>query len=209
MLVRGKKTYITKLKRPHIDKMQLWGTHRNPLFYCYTFPKMNREERNYWFGRKKDSLTRKSFAIFNEDDVLIGYISLRDINWLRRSSELGIVFDPKYMNKGYGTDALKSFIYYYFKTLKMKQLKLRVAEFNIRAQRCYENCGFATKESVYENFEDQSLPVFENDNLKEYQRFFKKSDDMLQCNYIHMYITKGMFIDNLKCYPHYPPNTCA
>jgi len=170
---------------------------------------MNRKERDYWFSKKRDSLTRRGFAIFNGNDVLIGYLSLRDINWFRKSSELGIVFDPNYTNKGYGTDALKSFVYYYFKEMKMKQLKLRVAEFNIRAQKCYENCGFTTKEVIDEYFEDQSLPVFENSNLREYQRFFRKTDDILQCNYIHMFITKEMFMDNLESYPHYPPNTCA
>ena len=46
-LVKGEKTYIKKLKREHIDLMQRWGRHEEPLFYCYNFPRMNEEQKDF------------------------------------------------------------------------------------------------------------------------------------------------------------------
>ncbi|WP_242837257.1 GNAT family N-acetyltransferase [Alkaliphilus transvaalensis] len=209
MVIRGKNTYITKLKREHVDEMQFWGAHEDPLFYSYTFPKMNKKEKDYWYAIKRHSLKRKSFAIYNESNILVGYISLRNIKWFRKISELGIVFDPNHINKGYGTDSLKSFIRYYFEEMKMKRLDLKVAEFNTRAYRCYIKCGFFDNGIELDEFEDQGLAIYEDEKLKEYQTYFKKVGDILKCRFIKMSITREIYEQNKESYPHYPPNTCA
>ena len=108
-LVKGEKTYIKKLKREHIDLMQRWGRHEEPLFYCYNFPRMNEEQKDYWYRNKTLWFSKKCFVVFNNCDELVGYIALRNIKTIKRTSELGIVFDPSNIGKGYGTDGLKAF----------------------------------------------------------------------------------------------------
>ena len=191
-VARGEKTYIKKLQRKQVDLMQWWGHHRDPLFDSYNFPIMNEREREFWYQKKKHSFSRRCFAVYNLEDRFVGNISLRNIRWLKRTSELGIVFDPNYINKGYGTDSLKTFIKYYFETMKMKELKLKVALFNERAEKCYQKCGFHFKEIEYDYFEDQDFKIYRWDKLMDYQNYFKFENNILFCKYKSMYITREM-----------------
>jgi diamine N-acetyltransferase len=192
-LVKGEKTYIKKLKREHIDLMQRWGRHEEPLFYCYNFPRMNEEQKDYWYRNKTLWFSKKCFVVFNNCDELVGYIALRNIKTIKRTSELGIVFDPSNIGKGYGTDGLKAFLGYYFRTLKMRALYLKVSVFNRRAQRCYENAGFKLLATVTEEFEDQSLPIFQEDCFIPYRHFFQLDGERLKCQFINMVITRDMY----------------
>lgn len=190
---RGEETYIKKLERKHVDIMQEWGRHKDPLFYCYNFPYMNKSESDYWYKAKALAFTKRCFVVFNNDNELVGYISLRNIKWFRRTSELGIVFDPDIVGQGYGSDGLNAFISYYFEILKMRVLHLRVSIFNKRAQRCYEKCGFKAKGIVMDDFEDQSLPIFNEDYFIPYRQFFKKEGNKIKCKFIDMVITRDMY----------------
>ncbi|MFW5648818.1 MAG: GNAT family N-acetyltransferase [Candidatus Alkaliphilus sp. MAG34] len=191
-LARGEKTYIKKLEREHVDLMQRWGRHEDPLFYCYNFPRMSEERKDNWYRNKTLRLSRKCFVVFNNQDQLVGYIALRNIKILKKTSELGIVFDPNNINHGYGTDGLRAFLNYYFETLKMKVLYLKVSVFNKRAQRCYEKAGFKLSDVVTGEFEDQSLPIFEEDYFVPYRHFFQLKDKKLKCQFFNMFITREM-----------------
>lgn len=192
-LVKGEKTYIKKLKREHVDLMQLWGRHKDPLFYCYNFPYMTKRERDYWYRAKAPIFSRRCFAVFNYSNQLIGYISLRNVKFFRRTSELGVVFDPNHLDKGYGTDSLRIFLVYYFEVLKMKALYLKVSIFNKRAQKCYEKVGFKPLRIVVDEFEDQSLPIFRDDYFIPYRHFFKMENRKIMCQFIDMVVTRDMY----------------
>ncbi len=194
----GEKTYIEKLERKHVDIIQNWGKHKDPLFYGYNVQYMSKTERDYWYKNKTVPFSKKCFVVFNLSNQLVGYISLRDIRWIRKVSELGIVFDPSYISEGYGTDALNAFLEYYFNVLKMKALYLKVAIFNKRAQRCYQKCGFKPKKIVIEEFEDQSVAIFKNDYFIPYRQFFIQEGKKLKCKYINMVITKDMYYKNIN-----------
>ncbi len=192
-LAEGEKTYIKELKREHVDLMQSWGRHRDPLFYCYNFPHLTKKQKDYWYRDKTLWFSNKCFVVFNNHDQLIGYISLRNIKIFRRTCELGIVFDPDNIGMGYGTDGLKAFLGYYFGPLKMKALYLKVSVFNKRAQRCYEKVGFKLVDIVTEEFEDQSLPIFQDDLFIPYRHFFKLKNKKLKCQFMNMAITKKAY----------------
>lgn len=194
MVKVGEKTKIRKLKRIDIDKMVKWGKHDEPIFYHYNFPELSKDERDLWYALKAKKFRKKCFAIEKLDGKLIGYISLRDIKYLRRESELGIVFDPDIINNGYGTDALNNFLDIYFNKYKMKALFLRVAKFNKRALRCYQKCGFQIIDEVYEEFEEQFMSEeVKKDILEKYEEFDLK-DGKLMTTYYYMEITKRKYI---------------
>ena len=193
VLARGEKTYIKKLRREHVDLMQCWGRHKDPLFHCYNFPHMSEKQKDYWYRNKTLWFSKKCFVVFNNYNQLIGYISLRNIKIFRRTSELGVVFDPNNIGKGYGTDGLRAFLKYYFETLKMQALYLRVSIFNKRAQKCYKNVGFKPYDIVIEEFEDQDLPIFRDDELIPYRHLFKLENKKLKCQFIKMIFTKKMY----------------
>lgn len=52
------------------------------------------------------------------------------------------IFDPSYWNEGYGTEITRLILNYAFGQLRLHRLDVRVLEYNVRAIRCYEKCGF-------------------------------------------------------------------
>ncbi|ERN53808.1 GNAT family N-acetyltransferase [Alkalihalophilus marmarensis] len=52
------------------------------------------------------------------------------------------LFDPSVWNKGLGTEVTNLVLEFAFKTLNLHRVDLRVLEYNVRAIRCYEKCGF-------------------------------------------------------------------
>ena len=57
------------------------------------------------------------------------------------------IFDDTLYGQGIGTEVTHIVLEYAFKTLNLHRVDLRVLEFNKRAIRCYEKCGF-TQEGV-------------------------------------------------------------
>ena len=197
-IASGEKTYIKKLRREHIDLMRLWGRHENPLFSCYNFPHMNERQKDCWYKNKTSGFSKKCFVVFNNCDQLVGYISLRNMKILKRTGELGIVFDPNNIDRGYGTDGLRAFLSYYFEVLKMKALYLKVSIFNKRAQKCYKKAGFGLSNIVTEEFEDQSLPIFRDDCFIPYRHFFEFENGKIKCRFIEMVITRERYYLEVK-----------
>ena len=78
-----------------------------------------------------------------DEDKMIGTVSLENIDWLNRTATLGIfIGDKNYRSKGYGTEAIKLILEYGFKYMNLYNIKLDLMEFNSRALKCYEKCGF-------------------------------------------------------------------
>lgn len=57
------------------------------------------------------------------------------------------IFDPALHSKGMGTEATLLLLAYGFDQMKLHRIELKVLEYNHRAMRCYEKCGFR-KEGV-------------------------------------------------------------
>ncbi len=55
------------------------------------------------------------------------------------------IFDQNLYSKGLGTLITNTIVHYCFTVLKLKNIALVVLEFNERAIRCYEKCGFIKK----------------------------------------------------------------
>lgn len=78
-----------------------------------------------------------------EDNKMIGSVSLEKIDGINRIARLGIfIGEEDYKNKGYGTEAIQLILDYGFHYLNLYNIQLKVLEFNSRAIRCYEKCGF-------------------------------------------------------------------
>ncbi|KAF8990218.1 acyl-CoA N-acyltransferase [Cyathus striatus] len=62
-----------------------------------------------------------------------------------REASLGIALLPQFWGKGYGTEAMKFFIDYAFRTLGMHRVSLDVNNANWRAVELYKKLGFITE----------------------------------------------------------------
>lgn len=98
-------------------------------------------ERKYL---EENSNPEATFVIVTlEDNKIIGTVSLEDINWINRTATLGIfIGDKEFRSKGYGTEAIRLILEYGFKYMNLYNIKLDLMEFNERALKCYEKCGF-------------------------------------------------------------------
>ncbi|MDO5714512.1 MAG: GNAT family protein [Tissierellia bacterium] len=127
-----------------VEKFRHWSTHDDELFSDYNFlPKTDKEVRE-WYEWKVGSLFSEYFCII-EGEIPIGYLGMKGINFLFRTSFLGIVLDPGKVNQGYGEVALRKFLKYYFEEKNMKKIFLHVAPYNKRAFSLYKKIGFQTK----------------------------------------------------------------
>ncbi|NLY67165.1 MAG: GNAT family N-acetyltransferase [Tissierellia bacterium] len=155
--LKGERITIAPLKLEDVYFLKEWGVHENPLLGDYNLPHLTTEELERWYHRKIRNNNNKYFGIFNEENRFIGYMGIKNIRKILKDSVLGIVIDPNYVNRGYGTEAIVTFLDYYFNVMNMKKLYLEVAKFNKRAIRCYEKCGFKIVDSYLGEFHDQYI----------------------------------------------------
>ncbi|MDI6893829.1 MAG: GNAT family protein [Bacillota bacterium] len=86
---------------------------------------------------------RPRFIIQTRDGRPIGVMGLHRIDQVHREAELGIFIGEKdCWGRGYGTDAIRTLLGFAFEEMNFHRTYLRVNADNLRAQRCYEKCGF-------------------------------------------------------------------
>lgn len=193
MKIKGERITITPIKLEDTFFLKEWGVHENPLLADYNLPELTIGELEAWYYSKIRKSNNKYFSVFNEKNRFIGYLGIKNIRKILKDSILGIVFDPNYVNKGYGTEAIITFLDYYFNEMNMKRLYLEVARFNKRAMRCYEKCGFKIINSYLAEFFDQYLDMNSPYYVNEESSFVIKNKKIY--NYIYkMKIDKASYL---------------
>lgn len=94
--------------------------------------------------QEKDDPHNVFFAVHTlEDDRIIGEIGLDGISYTHGDTYVGIGIGEKdFWGRGYGTDAMNVMLRYAFTELNLHRVSLTVFEYNPRAIRSYEKCGF-------------------------------------------------------------------
>jgi len=146
---------IRKLRQVDLLNLGNWGLHSDPRLTHYDFRYFTTEDFNYWYRSKQRPPFRWIYALVDRGQV-VGYVTMKHINWLFRRAEFGLVIDPEHLNEGYGTEGLLRFMDYYFMRLNMRELRLKVADFNDRAKKVYDKLGFVKIRTELYPFEDQT-----------------------------------------------------
>ncbi len=136
-----------------------WGTFDDPILYGYNYSDMTEAETRYWYNSKRFPFRTQYYVAINNDGHMIGYMGIKEINRFTQSAKLGIVLDPNFVSKGYGTKLLKDFLDYYFNELKMIRMVLEVNSWNERAIKLYEKMGFSEYATSYQMFENQQIDL--------------------------------------------------
>jgi len=83
------------------------------------------------------------FAIEAADGSHIGNCSYFNIDETKKEAEMGIMIgDRAYWNRGYGADTIFTSLNYIFSKTNLKRIHLKTLNWNIRAQKCFQKCGF-------------------------------------------------------------------
>jgi len=193
MRLRGDKVIIRPMVSEDVEKMEAWRPFTAPLDALWNGPSHSSD--NYIrFQVQADDPSRRWYAVEDLAGRLIGRLSLRHIS-RRKSARLGITLGADYVGQGYGTDALRTFLAYYFRELGFEALYLDVAAPNKRAIRCYEKCGFECINSHYQGIgSDGRLAFLKDEKYHDIRRFFKKKKGRNVVLFYDMKIAK----ENLK-----------
>lgn len=111
-----------------------------------TYPIATSFEEFYEFYAEQTQQSDKAlrFAIETMDGKHIGNCSCFNIDIDQSETEIGIMIaDRDYWNQGYGADALLTAVSYIFSETTIKRIHLKTLKWNIRAQKCFEKCGFS------------------------------------------------------------------
>ena len=83
------------------------------------------------------------FAIETLNGRHIGNCSYFNLDDAKKEAEIGIMIgDRAYWNIGYGTDTIVTSLNYFFSRTDIKRVHLKTLKWNIRAQKCFQKCGF-------------------------------------------------------------------
>ena len=81
-----------------------------------------------------------------EDNLPVGIVGLANLDERNASAELRVVIgEVGAWDKGKGSDAIQVMLDHAFNVRNLHRVWLRVMEYNKRALRCYEKCGFAVE----------------------------------------------------------------
>ena len=143
-MIQGEKVNLRRLEERDLDKELQWLNDPEVARLTqggYSLP-ITRAQVQEMF---KEAIRgeRLFFAIESKDSNLIGDAALHPIDEKNRVGELLITIGEKeYWNKGYGTDAIRLVLKVAFEEVNLQKVELRVFEYNERAIRVYEKCGF-------------------------------------------------------------------
>ncbi len=86
---------------------------------------------------------RYPLAIETLEGRHIGNCTCYDIDEDKAEAQLGIMVGERdYWDKGYGTDAVSAMVNHVFLNTNLSRIYLKTLGWNLRAQKCFRNCGF-------------------------------------------------------------------
>jgi RimJ/RimL family protein N-acetyltransferase len=86
---------------------------------------------------------RRQFAVETNTGQHIGNCAYYNIDEAGGEAEVGIMIGERsYWDKGYGTVAMTTLVDHIFGNTELKRLYLKTLDTNLRAQRCFNKCGF-------------------------------------------------------------------
>ena len=141
MRLETERLILRDMVRSDLDQMQRWSPYTDPLSATWNTRWRSSAGMDSWLGRYRRDDSRRVYAIALHDTQVIGRLTLRHI-YSGQHAVLGLALGADWVDQGYGTEAVRAFMPYYFHGLGFRAMLLDVAAPNLRAVRCYEKVGF-------------------------------------------------------------------
>ncbi|MBI3924347.1 MAG: GNAT family N-acetyltransferase [Armatimonadetes bacterium] len=155
----GGRVRLRPLEEEDVQQIRAWLTDRELIRLAFGTraedEALDRLARDYC--REIATGRGNALAVESTSGQLIGFVrfNLRNTR-TGRNARVGILIgDRGYWNCGLGTEAMEGLIAILFTRRKASVIELDTADFNLRAQRCFEKCGFERRAK-------QSLVSLEN-----------------------------------------------
>jgi len=139
----GEKCYLSPISLEDVEKYTEWVNDMETglyVLFASAVYDINREAETVAYLMKHNII----MAIVDKDtNKAIGFCGLHNKNEVHRSATLGIsIGDKSYWGHGLGTEATCLLLDFAFNILNLNSVALEVIDFNQRAVKCYEKCGF-------------------------------------------------------------------
>ncbi|MCE1245865.1 MAG: GNAT family N-acetyltransferase [Firmicutes bacterium] len=147
-MIRGERVILRPVRPEDINRWMIWFNDPEVIAHLSggVIYGATREQEQEFYHQITHLPNNKIFTIMDENGRQIGNIGTHNINWEWRNATLGIVIGEKdYWGRGYGTDAMKTFINFAFNMMNLRRLSLDVFADNKRGIRCYEKAGFVVE----------------------------------------------------------------
>jgi RimJ/RimL family protein N-acetyltransferase len=152
-IARGRGVVLRNFRRDDLRRLREWF--KDPEMVRLSFglegdaPVLDQIARDYI----KEIACRLTSAVAIEipEGRHIGFIRWTAKGGDPRVARLGIMIgERRYWGNGLGTEAVRLFLHYLFEKKGVETVDLDTAEFNERALRCFEKCGFARRGATTE-----------------------------------------------------------
>ncbi|MEE4198450.1 MAG: GNAT family protein [Bacteroidales bacterium] len=157
MILKGKNVTLRPLIEVDFDQYYKWHSDNEIRFQTMMHPYPVTEKlEKIWFEKAISDISNKRYLfsiIYNENNQLIGYFQLTDVNFINRNANLGIVIGEKdYQEKGLGKEIMQLGLDYGFNYLGLYKIFLEVLTNNKKAIRLYEKVNFQIEGEKKQHF---------------------------------------------------------
>ncbi|MCU0491677.1 MAG: GNAT family N-acetyltransferase [Chloroflexaceae bacterium] len=201
VILHGERVLLRQWQRRDALAQDSWPAYTDAFSGLWNLPRavaLGEDDDDYSFNFT--AVPRRIWAIDNDRHQLIGRLSLREIKPVEGSARLGISIGASYVSQGLGTEALCTFLDYFFNDLGFAHMVLDVAAVNIRAVRCYERLGFRHVGHDWRDARyDPSLRLLDDPRYADYLRFFQRSRHGTFVLFYEMELSRDQW---RRCAPH-------
>ena len=166
-IIRGERVFLRAGERSDIPNFVRWLSDGETTSYLSMRSPMSVAMEEKWF---EDMLSRQGKDAYHfvicmlEDNRPIGTLALFDIDQVNGHAGIGISIGEKDLwGQGLGTDAMNALVDFGFGMLRLERLWLEVYDFNSRARRSYDKCGFVLegveRHAVYKQGRDVDVQL--------------------------------------------------
>ncbi len=146
-IVYGERLRLRRVERDDVRKYHEWVNDPEVTEGLALFLPLSIEDEERWYQNTLSrDIQERPFSIevrTGDGWRLIGNMSFFNLEWTNRCAELGIfIGDKSYWNQGYGKDVVQTLINNLFTSTRVQRIYLKTLDWNIRAQKCFEKCGF-------------------------------------------------------------------
>ncbi len=192
--LRGTRVTIRPQTLTDVHRRAAWRPSTEPFEHLWNPAPILVAQADTIYHQQASDPARRYYAIDDEHGQLIGSLSLRQIQ-VGRHARLGITIGADWVGRGYGTEALRAFIPYYFTILRFQELRLDVAAPNVRAVRCYEKLGFQRAAEFHRPLDiDTDLSFLADERYAHLRPLFSHQGGGTQALFYEMVLTPHTFV---------------
>lgn len=149
MRLKGQKVVLVPIELEGKEEFYKLATQSYGSRFWYDQERKSKRSKTEFFQDWKDAYFDLKLPTEGQcfwivvNDQKIGQVNYNKIHPRDKKVELDIIIGPKeYLNKGYGTDALKTLIIYLFDNFDINKIWIEARANNPRAIKAYQKIGF-------------------------------------------------------------------